>query len=162
MERDLEDMIRRVVEEILGCERPELPGARLIGRAPGRDLGYRYVETGPYEAVVVGSLSPGELLHFPDEVSMNALLEGKPVLLCEDGLEYRKHRDTCNRGLYSRLLSAERQLKQMGVEFIGPQTRKILTAGEVRRRLKTGQPIEGRLTPLAKDILESEQQEGSK
>ena len=33
-------------------------------------------------------------------------------------------------------------------------TGKLLTAQEVRRRLREGQPIEGRLTPLARDVLE--------
>lgn len=154
---ELEDMIRKVVEEIMGREKVHLPGAKLIGRDPGVDLGYRYAEDGPFDAVVIGSLTPRELLFFPDEISMAALLQGKPVLLWEAGLDYRKYKDTCNRSLYSRLLSAERQMKQLGVKVIGEQSHRILTANEVRRRMEAGQPITGRLTPLARDLLEGKE-----
>ena len=36
--------------------------ALLIGREPGQELGYCYVTEPPYEAVVIGSLSLGQLL----------------------------------------------------------------------------------------------------
>ena len=45
-------------------------------------------------------------------------------------------------------------MKQLGVEFLGAGQEKLLTAEEVRRRLREGLPIEGRLTPLARDVLE--------
>ena len=38
--------------------------ALLIGRAPDLDLGYSYVTQDPYEAVVIGSLTLGQLLCF--------------------------------------------------------------------------------------------------
>lgn len=38
--------------------------ALLIGREPGQELGYCYVTEPPYEAVVIGSLSLGQLLRF--------------------------------------------------------------------------------------------------
>ena len=103
---------------------------------------------------MIGSLSAGELLRFPDDSCADALLSGLPVLLWEEGLEYRRYAHTTNRVLWSRLLSAERQLKQLGVRFLGAPGTRLLTAEEVRRRLRDGLPVQGRLTPLAKDILE--------
>lgn len=157
-------MVQQVVEEILSRElKPEspLPRAFLIGREPGKKLGYSYVRQGDHEAVVIGSLSPWELLQFPNEVCTEAMVKGKPVLLWQEGLDYRQHRASCNRSLYARLLAAERQLKQLGVQIVGQEERTLLTAQEVRRRLRTGEPIEGRLTPLAREILESEGRKGS-
>ncbi len=158
---DREEIIRRVVEEVMKEYRPS-DGAQggkgtafLIGQKPPRDLGWNYVRQGDYEAVVIGSLTPWELLRFPDALCTEALVQGKPVFLWEGALDYRHHRNTCNRALYSRLLSAERQLKELGVQMIGGEETKLLTAQEVRRRLEKGQPIHGRLTPLAKDVLES-------
>lgn len=157
MEEGLEDMIRRIVEESLVGMRSQsdsLPKAYLIGQKPSCPTGYTYVRDGDYEAVVIGSMSPWELLQFPNEVCTRALATGMPVLLWEDGLEHRRYRDRCNRALYARLLSAERQLKQYGVHSIGQGGKKFLTASDIRQYLDAGKPIEGRLTPLARDILE--------
>lgn len=163
--RDQEELIRRVVEAILEQEargKTEKKGgapmgtAFLIGKRPPKDLGWHYVTEGEYQAVVIGSLSSWDLLTFPDPISAEALLRGKPVFLWAEALDYRLYRSTCNRGLYSRLLSAERRLKDLGVQTVGEREEKILTAQEVRRRLQKGEPIQGRLTPLARDVLEKE------
>lgn len=153
-----ERLIEQVVAEVRRRQAEHRPSALLLGRAPERDLGFHYVKEGDYAAVVIGSLSACALLHLPDEALTQALLLGKPVYLCPEGLEYRKYSRTANRVLWSRLLAAERQLKQLGVRFLergatgGSGT--LLTANEVRRRLREGLPVEGRLTPLARDVLE--------
>ncbi len=147
-----EELIEEVLAEIR--HRQERPAALLIGRQPEEDLGWHYVNGGEYAAVVIGSMSAGALLRFPDEVCSEALLHGKPVFVCESGLDYRKYAATANRAFWSRLLSAQRQMKQLGVQFVGASASRLLTAEEVRRRLKNGQRIDGRLTPLAKDVLE--------
>ncbi len=157
---DREEIVRRVVEEVMKRYTPSVSEntgkglAFLIGQEPYRDLGWRYVREGDYEAVMIGSLSPWELLRFPDALCTEALLQGKPVFLWEGALDYRHYRSTCNRALFARLLSAERQLKELGVQMVGSEDTKVLTAQEVRRRLEKGQPIHGRLTPLARDVLE--------
>ncbi len=145
-----DELIEQVLQEVQRRQNCAL----LIGRKPQQDLGWHYVTQGDYQAVVIGSLSAHALLHFPDERTTEALLSGKPVFLWEEGLDYRRFSKTSNRSLYTRLLAAERQLKQLGVQIVGQRQQKLLTAEEVRRRLKNGQPIEGRLTPLARDILE--------
>lgn len=142
------------VRERLTDAVPQQPAALLLGRRPARELGWRYVTQGEYAAVVIGSLGAAELLRFPDEACAQALLEGKPVYLCEDGLDYRRYAHTANRALWCRLLAAERQMKQLGVRPLGDGAQTLLTAEEVRRRLRQGQPIGGRLTPLARDVLE--------
>lgn len=152
-----EALIEAVAAEVkrrLEADAPKLPTALLVGRQPPQELGWHYVTEGQYSAVVIGSLSAAELLRFPDECCVQALLEGKPIYLWEGGLEYRKYAATANRALWSRLLSAERQLKQLGVRCLNGRERTLLTAEEVRRRLRQGQPIDGRLTPLARDVLE--------
>ena len=153
-----ERLIEEVVAEVRRRQALEQPAALLLGHAPARELGFHYVKEGDCAAVVIGSLTACQLLHQPDETVTQALLMGKPVYLCPEGLEYRQYSHTSNRVLWSRLLAAERQLKQLGVQFLERNANggngKLLTADEVRRLLKEGLPIEGRLTPLARDILE--------
>ena len=150
-----ERLIEQVVAEVRRRQEERRPAALLVGRAPERDLGFHYVRQGEYAAVVIGSLSGCALLHLPDETLTQALLLGKPVYLCPEGLEYRQFSRTANRALWSRLLAAERQLKQLGVRFLERKPgEKLLTANEVRRLLREGLPVEGRLTPLARDVLE--------
>lgn len=145
-----DELIERLANEIQ--KRQNLPKALLIGRTPTENTGFCYVTQGEYSAVVIGSMSAYELLTFPNETVVEALLSGKPVYLAQNALDYRAYSRSANRALWSRLLSAERQMKQLGVQTLG--TGKLLTAQEVRRRLREGQPIEGRLTPLARDVLE--------
>ena len=42
--------------------------ALLIGKKPPQAMGWRYVLSGEADAVLIGSLSAGQLLQFPDEV----------------------------------------------------------------------------------------------
>ena len=46
--------------------------ALLIGKEPG-PLGFTYVREPPYDAVVIGSLTLGELLRFREERVLQAL-----------------------------------------------------------------------------------------
>ena len=100
----MDDLVQAVVDEVLRRQgqRPAL----LVGRAPQAAAGWRFVTDGPYEAVILGSLTAAELLRFPDEASAQALLEGKPVYYCPEGLDYRRHAKTANRALWSALLAA--------------------------------------------------------
>lgn len=149
-----EDLIRQVTERVRR-EIEERPRALLIGKAPTGDTGFSYVGQGEYEAVLIGSMSPWELLQFPDENSLNALLEGKPVYFWEAGQDWKKWSKGASRSLYGRLLSAHRQMLQWGVKPLKAQdSETLITAQELRRRLRLGLPTEGRLTPLARDILE--------
>ena len=79
----MDDLVQAVVDEVLRRQgqRPAL----LVGRAPQQAPGWRFVTDGPYEAVILGSLTAAELLRFPDEASAQALLEGRAGLLV-DGL----------------------------------------------------------------------------
>lgn len=152
MREELIDGVVREVERRLRAR----PTALLIGEKPPLDFGWDYVSEG-YGAVVLGSLTPYELLNFPDERCLCALLEGKPVYLWEEGLLYRKDAKTAERGAWTRMLAAERQLRQWGVRPLRAPREKLLTAQEVRRLLANGQPVNGRLTPLARDVLEGKQ-----
>ena len=60
--------------------------ALLIGTEPRAELGFSYVSEKPYEAVVIGSLSIGNLLKFREERVLEALAEGKSVYLYTPGL----------------------------------------------------------------------------
>ena len=57
------------------------PRALLIGQPPDWDGPYCYVAVPPYDAVVLGIMSPGELLHMPSDPVCRALLDGQPVYL---------------------------------------------------------------------------------
>ena len=68
-----EDLIEQVAAEVLRRAAPQR-SALLLGRRPGADLGWRYVLSGAFDAVMIGSLSAAQLLQFPDEASAEALL----------------------------------------------------------------------------------------
>ena len=127
--------------------------ALLIGDAPGL-LEYEYVTAPPYEIIVIGSLSIGELLRFREERVLAALGEGKSVYLYTPGLPQVK-----NRALAAALASAQRELKSWGVIFTDGGRRRLVTAEEARQLLRMGRlPGPGAvLTPLAKEILEGKQ-----
>ena len=128
--------------------------ALLIGNVPGQPLGYSYVQEGPYEAVVIGSLELNQLLHFREEAALVALAEGKPVILYAPGLPDAPK----NRALAAVLASLRRELKSWGVIFTDGTHKKLVTAQEARiLRSRGQQPGAGAvLTPLAKEILEGD------
>lgn len=125
--------------------------ALLIGREPEVPLGMEYVQTGPYEAVVIGSLALGQLLRFREERVLEALEQGIPVYLYTPGLPQSR-----NRALAGSLASAQRELKNWGVLFTDGGRKRLVTAEEARALRRSGQrPAPGAvLTPLAKEIME--------
>ena len=126
--------------------------ALLIGREPAAELGYAYTAQPPYEAVVIGSLTLSQLMRFREERVLDALAEGKPVLLYTPGLpEVPK-----NRAMGASLAAAQRELKNWGVIFTDGGRRRLITAEEARALRQSGKrPGPGSvLTPLAKEILE--------
>ena len=124
--------------------------ALLIGAEPGADLGYEYVPEPPYDAVVMGSLTIGQLLRFREERVLSALAEGISVYLYTPGLPQVK-----NRALAAQLASSQRELKSWGVIFTDGGRRRLITAEEARELRRTGRtPGPGAvLTPLAREIL---------
>ena len=125
--------------------------ALIIGERPTA-LPFAYVSEGAYEAVVIGSLTLGHLLHFREEAVLTALAEGKPVYLYTPGLPQAPK----NRTLAAALATAQRELKNWGVLFTDGSRRHLVTAEEARALRRRGQsPAPGAvLTPLAKEILE--------
>lgn len=126
--------------------------ALLIGDPPGVELGYAYVQDGTFDAVVIGSLSMGELLRFREERVLAALAEGKTVLLYTPGLPEAPK----NRALGASLTAAQRELKNWGILFTDGGRKRLVTAEEARALRRQGrQPGPGAvLTPLAKEIME--------
>ncbi len=126
--------------------------ALLIGKEPAAALGYHYVQQGEYDAVVIGSLTFSQLLHFSDERVLMALSQGKQVLLYTPGLPTAEK----NRALGASLTAAQRELKNWGVLFTDGGRKRLITAEEARLLRRTGRrPGPGAvLTPLAKEILE--------
>lgn len=126
--------------------------ALLIGREPDRDLGCKYTLQEPYDAVVIGSLSLGQLLRFREERVLSALASGRQVILYEPGLPEAPG----NRALSASLASARRELKSWGVVFTDGGKRHLITAAEARLLRQKGEhPTPGAvLTPLAKEIFE--------
>ena len=126
--------------------------ALLIGKEPAWPLGYRYVSEAPYEAVVIGSLTIGQLLHFSNDQVLNALAEGIPVVLYAPGLP----EVTANRPLNAALAGKKRELKNWGIAFTDGNVKKLITDQQAISMAKAGiKPGPGAvLTPLARDILE--------
>ena len=126
--------------------------ALLIGSEPPCPLGFTYVPEG-YDAIVIGSLTLGQLLRFSNEPVLSFLAQGKPVVLYTPGLPEARG----NRALSASLAGARRQLQSWGVTFTDGSRRTLITAEEARRLRSQGlSPAPGsRLTPLAREILES-------
>ena len=129
--------------------------ALLIGREPDRVLPYAYVQEPPYDAVVVGSLPFSQALRLTDERILQALAEGKPVILYTPGLPTAPG----NRGLSAALAASRREMKAWGIVFTDGAQRKLITAQLARQLRASGdRPGPGAvLTPLAKEILEGKQ-----
>ena len=126
--------------------------ALLIGREPEIDLGYSYVAQPPYDAVVIGSLTLGQLLQFNQETALEALALGKPVMLYTPGLPEAPK----NRAMAASIAGARRQLKNWGVVFSDGQHRHLITAQEAKAMKAAGRrpPPGAVLTPLAKEVWE--------
>jgi hypothetical protein len=126
--------------------------ALLIGREPPLLLGYTYVTAPPYDAVVIGSLTLSQQLHFGEEAVLEALAQGKPVLLYTPGLAAAPG----SRALSATLAARRRELKSWGVVFTEGTQRKLITAQQAALMLQRGErPGPGAvLTPLAKEILQ--------
>lgn len=126
--------------------------ALLIGLEPDYPLGYIYVDSPPYDSVVIGSLTLGQLLHFQEERVLSALAEGLPVVLYTPGLPEPPK----NRGLAAALASGRRELKNWGILFTDGGQKRLITAQEAKILRQSGKmPGPGAvLTPLAREILE--------
>lgn len=129
--------------------------ALLIGREPGCSLGYTYVSQPPFDAVVIGSLTLSQLLCFSNDAVLEALAQGKPVVLYTPGLPEAPG----SRALSASLASRRRELKNWGVVFTDGAQRRVITAQQARQMLETGElPGTGAvLTPLAREILGGKQ-----
>ncbi len=126
--------------------------AFLIGREPPCGLGYTFVSEPPFDAVVIGSLTLSQLLHFQEEAALEALAAGRPVILYTPGLPDAPK----NRALAAALASSRRELKSWGVVFTDGAQKKLITAAQAQLLRQQGRsPAPGAvLTPLAKEILE--------
>ena len=126
--------------------------ALLIGQKPPVALGFEYVKDGQYEAIVIGSLTLGQLLRFREEPVLAGLAQGIEVYLYTPGLPESPR----NRGLACAIATAQRELKNWGILFTDGGRRRVITAQEAKQiRLNGGfLPPGAVLTPLAKEILE--------
>ena len=129
--------------------------ALLIGREPDMGLPYTYVTEAPYDGVVIGSLPLSQGLRLSDDRVLQALAEGKPVVLYTPGFPAAPG----NRALAAALAASRREMKNWGVVFTDGAQRKLITAQEARAMKAAGKyPGAGAvLTPLAREILEGSQ-----
>lgn len=126
--------------------------ALLVGTEPDRSLPYIYVQEPPFDAVVIGSLPMSQALRLTDDRILQALAEGKPVVLYTPGLPTAPG----NRGLSAALASSRREMKAWGIVFTDGAQRKLITAQEARSLKAAGKypGADAVLTPLAREILE--------
>ena len=101
----------QLTEEVLKRLQSRYPRTLLIGDAPVEHR-FNCVSEPPYEQVVIGILSPSELLQMPSEPVCQALLQGVPVWIWPQPWRYG------SRGLLLRraLMEAERRLILFGAK----------------------------------------------
>lgn len=153
-----EQLVEAVTKRVCALMNDAPRQALLLGKPPAQELGWRYVSEPPYSAVVIGSLTLGELLYFRQEEALLALAQGTPVYLYEGGLPAPNCK---SRALAARLSAARRELKAMGIVFVsGGAKPGFVSAAEARRLKNQGltPPAGSLLSPLAKDILEGKSQ----
>ena len=126
--------------------------ALLVGREPDAGLPYTYVTEAPFDAVVIGSLPLSQALRLSDERILQALAQGKSVVLYTPGLPAAPG----NRGLSAALAASKREMKSYGIVFTDGAQRRLITAQEARSLKAAGKyPGPGAvLTPLAREIFE--------
>ena len=126
--------------------------ALLIGKEPDRVLPYEYGKEAPYDAGVIGSLSLSPALRLSDERVLQALSQGKQVILYTPGLPLAPG----NRALSASLAASRREMKSWGIVFTDATQKRLITAQEARALKAAGKhPGAGAvLTPLAREILE--------
>lgn len=126
--------------------------ALLIGKEPEWSLPYTYVTEAPFDAVVIGSLPLSQALRLSDERILQALAQGKSVVLYTPGLPTAPG----NRGLSAALAASKREMKSYGIVFTDGAQRRLITAQEARSLKAAGKyPGPGAvLTPLAREIFE--------
>ena len=126
--------------------------ALLIGKEPEWSLPYTYVTEAPFDAVVIGSLPLSQALRLSDERILQALAQGKSVVLYTPGLPTAPG----NRGLSAALAASKREMKSFGIVFTDGAQRRLITAQEARSLKAAGKyPDPGAvLTPLAREIFE--------
>lgn len=126
--------------------------ALLVGTEPERSLPYTYVKEPPYDGVVIGSLPLSQALRLTDDRILQALAEGKSVVLYTPGLPTAPG----NRGLSAALAASRREMKAWGIVFTDGAQRKLITAQEASAMKAAGKyPGAGAvLTPLAREIFE--------
>lgn len=126
--------------------------ALLIGAPPPVELGWCYGGEPPYDGVVIGSLTLSQLLCFREDAVLEALAQGKPVILYTPGLPEAPK----NRALAASLASRRRELKNWGVLFVDGAQKRLITATEAQVMRQAGRrPGPGAvLTPLAREVLE--------
>ena len=126
--------------------------ALLIGAPPPVELGWHYGGEPPYDGVVIGSLTLSQLLCFREDAVLEALAQGKPVILYTPGLPEAPK----NRTLAASLASRRRELKNWGVLFMDGAQKRLITATEAQVMRQAGRrPGPGAvLTPLAREVLE--------
>ena len=109
------------------------------------------MKEGPYEAVVLGSLSWQELMGALPEPVYDALARGIPVYLDPEGLPV----SAANRALAAEVSGRKRQLRALGIRL--PEgSRPWITAAEARKMKGRGPGSNARMTPLAREILEGQ------
>ena len=128
--------------------------AMLIGKEPAWALPYSYVKEPPYDAVVIGSLPLSQALRLSDDRILQALAEGKSVILYTPGLPTAPG----NRALSAALAASKREMKTWGIVFSDGAQKRLITAQEARAMKNAGKyPGPGAvLTPLAREILQQE------
>jgi hypothetical protein len=126
--------------------------ALLIGNTPDWEMGCSYVNQPPYDGIVIGSMTIRQLLDVPPEQVLEALAQGKSVLVYTPGLPQCPG----NRALGSALAARRRELKSWGVVFTEGSGRRLITAQQAKLLKEAGKkPGPGAvLTPLAREILE--------
>lgn len=95
----------------------KLPKALVVGQPPANLLGFCSADCPPYDGVIFGQISLGQLLHFTHEVALECLLTGKPVYIFEPGIAFP--REIENQVLYRQLLAGREKLEHWGVVFYG-------------------------------------------
>ena len=168
-----DDMVKRIVEEIYGnikedeIDESTKKKAIIIGKVNNNKLGKGLKENYQLIAyennikngdlVIIEYLDIKEIANIAllvptngkEEFIIKMLLEGKKVFISEDGLEYKKYKETAPRALYNEYLNLEKKLKLYGMEVI-KYSYEIIEQDEIKEKCRT------KVKYINEEILEEE------
>lgn len=131
---------------IMGCEDETLALCQkvleqeydvIISNVYNTEGQYDYIILSSMDTELLANASIGSLGEKYKAIE-NAIMQGKPIYIIEEGLSHRRYKDTCNQNFYALLLSYEEKVQSFGMQIKTiDQIRTLIQPKEVKNKRKS-------------------------